>query len=155
MTPKQWKNLQPSSLRGAMEGCKEYAKERHNLSIQRIAAKMSLADHWVLYKWIESGRIPATHILPFEEACGINLISRWLSAAEGKLLVDIPSGRSGTANDIQELQEQLHNVTGLLMKFYDGNASAEATLESIQNAMQKLAWHRGNVQQHEQPQLEF
>ncbi|SIQ30377.1 hypothetical protein [Marinobacterium stanieri] len=155
MTSRRWKHYQPSNIRRALEGCKEFARERHNLSVERIATEMGLEDHWVLYKWIQTGRIPATQIIPFERACGINLVTRWVAAHTGKLLVDIPSGRQAEAEDIQELQEQLNAVTGLLIKFHAGKTGAEDTLAGIQNAMEALAWHRGNVQQHAQPQLEF
>lgn len=155
MSARRWKHYQPSNIRRALEGCKEHARERHNMSVERIATEMGLEDHWTLYKWIQTGRIPATQIIPFEKACGINLVTRWMAAHTGKLLVEIPSGRQATAEDIQELQSRLHEVTGLLMQFYAGNAEAEDTLAGIQNAMQVLAWHRGNVQQHAQPQLEF
>lgn len=155
MPRRSWKSYQPSSLRDALEGCKEFARDRHNKSVERIAAEMGLADHWSLYKWLQNGRMPASSLLPYEKACGINLVSRWLTASSGKLLIDIPTGRQGQARDIQALQEQLHQVTGLLMAFYDSKASAETTLEGIHNAMQSLAWHKGNVQQHQQPQLEF
>lgn len=36
-------------------------KERHNLSVERIAERMGLTDHWTVYKWIQTGRIPANH----------------------------------------------------------------------------------------------
>lgn len=155
MGARRWKQYVPDSLRSALEGCKDYAREKHNKSVERIAAEMGLTDHWSLYKWLQNGRMPASLLLPYENTCGINLISRWLAASSGKLLIDIPTGRGAAAQDIQTLQEQLHQVTGLLMDFYANKATAEDTLEGVQNAMQSLAWHRGNVQQHQQPQLEF
>jgi len=60
MTKRNWKRVQPSSLRNALELCKDYAKERHNLSVERIADRMGLSDHWTVYKWIQTGRIPPT-----------------------------------------------------------------------------------------------
>ncbi|ATG73656.1 hypothetical protein AN401_07130 [Zobellella denitrificans] len=155
MSSRRWKNYQPSTLRSALEGCKEYAREQHNLSVERIAADMGLTDHWVLYKWISSGRMPAPMVIAYERVCGINLVSRWMAAHTGKLLIDMPTGRKADAEDIQGLQQLLHSVTGLLMEFYAERAEAEPTLAGIQNAMQALAWHKGNVQQHASPQLEF
>ncbi|WP_420598615.1 hypothetical protein [Neptuniibacter sp.] len=152
---RSWKNCIPSNVRIALEGCKDYGKEKHNLSVEQIADRMGLADHWVLYKWINEGRMPINMITPYEHACGINLVSRWLAASNNRLLVEIPSGRNADAQDIQELQQQLHKVTGQLMKFYAGNSEAQETLNSIQTSMESLAWHRGNVQQHAQPQLEL
>lgn len=155
MPARRWKRYIPTSLRSALEGCKDYARQRHNKSVERLAAEMGLADHWSLYKWLQNGRMPSSLLIPYEKACGINLVSRWLAASTGKLLIDLPTGRQTSGQDIQALQEQLHQVTGLLMSFYADKATAEDTLESIHNAMTELAWHRGNVQQHQQPQLEF
>ncbi|ODC03217.1 hypothetical protein BFW38_06335 [Terasakiispira papahanaumokuakeensis] len=155
MSRRSWKHYQPNSLRDALEGCKDFARDRQNKSVERIAAEMGLADHWVLYKWLQNGRMPTSLLIAYEKTCGINLVSRWLSASSGKLLIDMPTGRQGQARDIQALQNQLHQVTGLLMDFYESKTSAERTLEGIHNAMQSLAWHRGNVQQHRQPQLEL
>ncbi|QEW05629.1 hypothetical protein [Nitrincola iocasae] len=155
MAKRRWKHYQPSTLRDALKGCKDYARERHNLSSEQIAERMGLVDHWVLYKWIQTGRMPIPLLPVYEQVCGINLVSRWIAATAGKLLIDIPSGRSADAKDIQELQLQLHHVTGMLMAFYNGESNAEETLGGIQSALQSLAWHRGNVKQHAQPQLEF
>ncbi|MNE67920.1 hypothetical protein D3C80_1635560 [compost metagenome] len=116
---------------------------------------MGLADHWTLYKWISSGRMPAVMIPAYEAACGCNYVTRWMAGAAGKLLIDVPTGRKCSAQDIQELQAQLHAATGALMAFYAGHSDAEATLGSIRNAMEGLGWHHGNVAQHVQPQLEL
>lgn len=155
MVSRRWKHYQPSTLRDALKGCKDHARERFNLSSEQIANRIGLVDHWVLYKWIQNGRMPIPMLQVYEQACGINLVSRWIAASDGKLLIDIPSGRCADAKDIQGLQQQLHEVTGLLMAFYNGESNAEETLGGIQSAMQSLAWHRGNVQQHAQPQFEF
>ncbi|MEG6946105.1 hypothetical protein V2A26_33745, partial [Pseudomonas aeruginosa] len=71
-------------------------------------------------KWIGNGRLPLSLILPLEHACGLPLITRYLAAAHGKLLVDIPVGKACNASDLQQLQGVLHNATGALMAFYDG-----------------------------------
>lgn len=155
MVNRRWKTYQPTDVRLALKGCTEYALEKHNLSVERIAQRMGLTDHWVLYKYIQNGRMPLPLVLTFEHVCGINLVSRWLAASTSKLLIEIPTGRAGDAADIQQLQEQLHTVTGLLMSFYAGKAEADETLAGIQVAMQALAWHRGNVQQHGEPQLDL
>ncbi|HII2941682.1 TPA: hypothetical protein ACY17N_004677 [Pseudomonas aeruginosa] len=155
MTPAQWKRAQPISLRDALKMSQQHAKERFNFSIERIAALMGLEDHWALYKWIANGRMPAVLIPAYEQACGINLVSRWLASSGGKLLIDIPTGRTSSAHDIQALQAVLHEATGKLMAFYSDNTEASATLAAIQAGLEELAWHRGNVQQHAHPQLEL
>ena len=155
MSRRNWKRVQPSSLRNALELCKDFAKERHNLSVERIAERMGLTDHWTVYKWIQTGRIPANMIRPYESVCGIDFVTRWLAASAGRLLIDIPTGRNTDATDMQALQELLNSAVGQLLQFYGGKAQADDTLSSIQKAMEGLAWHRGNVQKHLEPELEF
>ncbi|EKT4470020.1 hypothetical protein QEM11_000828 [Pseudomonas putida] len=155
MSPRQWKRVQPTSLRDALKMCQQHAKERSNHSIERIAALMGLEDHWALYKWIANGRMPAVLIPAYEQACGISLVTRWLASSGGKLLIDVPAGRTASAHDIQTLQATLHDATGQLMAFYADNVEAAAALAAIQAGLEELAWHRGNVQQHAQPQLEL
>lgn len=155
MTRRNWKRVQPHSLRHALELCKEFARERHNLSVERIAEKMGLADHWTLYKWFQSGRIPANMILAYETHCGIDFVTRWLAASAGKLVIEIPSGRRASPTDMQALQEVLHDTVGQLLQFYAGKTEAGDTLAAVGKAMEGLAWHRGNVEKHGQPELEF
>ncbi|MEM5618498.1 hypothetical protein AAHB60_15000 [Pseudomonas aeruginosa] len=112
--------------------------------------------HSTLYKWIGNGRLPLSHDpVRWSNACGLPLITRYLAAAHGKLLVDIPIGKACNASDLQQLQVVLHNATGALMAFYDGKQSAEQTLDAIRAGLESLAWHHGNVAQAETPQLDF
>lgn len=150
-----WKSLRPDSLRKALELCKEHAREKRNLSVERIAEEMGVTDHWTLYKWINTGRIPANMIRPYETACGIDYVMRWLVASSNKLIIDLPTGRHAKAADMQVLQELMTTCAGQLLAFYGGKANAHDALTAIQNAMEGLAWHRGNVEKHSQPELEL
>lgn len=155
MSRRRWKAVQPTSLRHALELCKDHAREVHNRSVERIADLMGLPDHWALYKWLQNGRMPASCIRPFEQACGIDLVTRWIAASAGRLLVDMPTGKTCKATDIQQLQELLHAAAGGLIDFYAGKAEQDDVLGIIQGAMTALAWHRRNVEQHDNPQLEL
>lgn len=155
MKRKNWKTAQPSNLRQALEWSLEHARDRQNLSVERVAERMGLESHWTLYKWVQSGRIPAVYILPLEHICGINLISRWLASASGKLLIDMPTGRHCSGEDTHQLQQALLTATQAVLGFYSGATDADTALGSIQNAIESLAWHRGNVLQHSTPQLEL
>lgn len=154
MKKRNWKRAHPRTMCQAVEWSLEYASE-HRLNPERIGERMGLHSHWVIYKWASEGRMPAVLIPAFEHACGINLVSRWLAATGGKLLVDLPTGRNCTPDDMQELQAVLHHTTGALLAFYNGTADADATLGALQSGLEALAWHRGNVQQHAHPQLEL
>ena len=130
---RNWKRLQPTSLRHALELCKEHARERLNRSVERIADEMGITDHWTVYKWLQTGRIPANLIRPFESACGIDYVTRWIAASAGKMLVDIPTGRRLEGTDVVAL----HNGFGAALQLLD------------------VAWHRANVAQFSAPELDF
>ena len=67
----------------------------------------------------------------------------------------MPTGRKPSPVEMTELQQLLAETTGALLRFYAGQADADATLGAVQHAMEALAWHRGSVEKHAQPELEF
>lgn len=154
MSGKNWKRIQPTSLTHALRLCKDYAKEVHNRSVERIADLIGVSAD-LLYKWLANGRMPISLIPAFEMACGIDFASRWLVTSGGKLVVDIPSGRAVKATDVQQLNALLNEAVGGILKFAEGKAGAGEVLASINNAMSGLAWHHGNVAKHLQPELDF
>ncbi len=156
MRSRNWKSAQPHSLRQALEWSLEFVRVKRNLSPEQVANRMGMENHWTLYKWMQTGRIPMVLVPTFELVCGINLVSRWLAATGGKLLIDIPTGRNCTSKDTQQLQGVLHECTGALLAFYDGaTTDIDKTISAIHAGLEALAWHRGNVQQHTTPQLEL
>ena len=152
---RNWKRVQPHSLRHALELCKEHAREVLNKSVERIAADMGVTDHWTLYKWLQTGRIPANLVPPYEAACGIDMVSRWLAASRGKLLIDIPTGRALTEADVVELHQGFGAALKLLTDFYAGKADATCTVDALAAHLQQVAWHHANVRQHATPELDF
>ena len=153
MTKRHWKRTRPTSLRHAMELCLEHARSELNLSVDRVADRMGLANKWTLYKWLESGRMPAILIRPFEMACGINYLTQNLAASDHKLLIDIPAGRRVTENEINELQGSFARAMSELINFYNGKSDEATTLAAITGVMEQLAWHRGNLQKQSLPEL--
>ncbi len=154
MKGRNWKRVQPNSLRDALRLCKDHALEKKNYSVERIADLMGITGD-LLYKWLAKGSMPATSIPTYEHICGINLVTRWLAASTGHLMIAAPTGRNATAQDMQALQEVLHAAAGQLLAFYGGKAEADAVLAAIQQGMEGLAWHKGNVEKHLQPEFEF
>ena len=152
-----WQRLQPTSLRHAMELCKDHARERLNKSIERVADDMGVSDHYALYKWIQSGRMPANLVRPFEMACGINYVTRWYAASEGYLLVDIPQGRQAQPTDMVELNTGFAQALQLLTDFYASGTSADptATLQALRTHLEQVAYHQANVAAYTTPELEF
>lgn len=155
MKRRNWKALQPSSLRHAFELCKDHARERLNKSVEGIAEDMGLADHWVLYKYLQKGSMPANLIRPYELACGIDFVTRYLAASNGRLLVQIATGRKLTHTDIADLHEHFATALKLLTDYYAKPGDPTATLAALTTHMEHVAWHRQNVAQHINPQLEL
>jgi hypothetical protein len=155
MTRRNWKRVQPASLRDAMDTCLEYAREKHNRSVDNVADLMGLPSKWTLYKWVQEASLPSRLIKNFEHACGIDFVSRWLAVSGGKLVIDIPRGKLASPEDIHTLQEVTHDAIGALIKFYADQADTAETLAAVQTALERLAWHRANVAKCQQPELPF
>lgn len=150
-----WKSYVPATLKDALYGCIEYAKEARNLSVERIADLCGINSRDTLYKYIGEARLPVGLVLAFEAACGINLISRWNASASGQLLLDIPKGKTATPDDINNLQAALTEAVRDLLAFYRDEKSADEVLASVTAGLNQLAWHRANVAKHNQPELDL
>ena len=155
MQRKNWKRMRPNSISHAMEVCIQHAKETKNWSVDNIADHIGLTNKWVIYKWVESGRIPANMIRPFEHACGIDFLTQYIAHSAHKLLVNIPTGRKATHHEINELSLAMNETSASLIKFHEGTASAEETIAAITAVMEDLAWHRGSVEKTTQPELDL
>ena len=145
----------PVSIPHAIELCLEYARLKHNFSVDRVADGMGLANKWVVYKWMESGRLPALMIRPLEQTCGADFVTRYLSHSAHKLLIDIPSGRRVKPVEINQLQAWFTESVGLLLAFYEGATNQPETMSALNKLMEGVAWHHKNIEQHSQPQLAF
>lgn len=156
MTRRNWKRYVPGTLRDALKGCKEYAQERHNLGVERIAERMGQEDHWALYKWIGNGRMPLVLVPAYEHACGINLVTRWMASSSNKLLVDIPAGKQATPGDMVELNTGFAHALQLLTNFYTGGHQDPAeTLDALRHHLEQVTYHHNNVATYATPELEF
>jgi hypothetical protein len=152
-----WKRYQPTSCRDALDKAKDYAREARNLGVERIAEQMGLPDHWALYKWIESGRFPAVLLPAYESVCGINLPSRWLAAAQRRLLIDMPIGKAASEADLVQLGTGFQRAVQLLSDFYKSNGGADPApvLEALRSHLESVAHHHANVAGFAQPELDF
>lgn len=152
---RNWKRYHPSSLPDAMSACLDFARDKHHLSVEQIADLMSLPNKWAIYKWVEGGSLPMIRLRAFEHACRCDFVSRWYVHSGGKLLLDIPTGRSARDTDVIELHEHFNQAMQHLVAFYKGAQDTHETLGALTTLMEELAWHRGNVDKHAQPELEF
>jgi len=153
MRRRNWKRIRPTSLRQAMQYCLDHAWDRHNRSVEQVAELMGLANHWVIYKWLNSGRLPAVLIRTFEHACGVTFVTDYIATSAHKLLVDIPSGKPARDTDLLGLQTQFNDAVNVLARFYRGDAEADETLAALTAAMGEIAGHRANVAQAMTPEL--
>ncbi len=154
MTSKNCKHP-PQSLQQALEACLDHARTKHRMSIDRIAADMGQANHWNLYKWVESGRMPAVLIRPFELACRCNYVTRFLAHASHHLVIDIPTGKLPQASDLQTVQAAANDAMSALINYAAGKVSSLAVIDAVTEAMEHLAFHRENVKHAGQPELEL
>lgn len=150
-----WKNQHPTSLRNAMELCIKHALAKHNRSVETIADLMGMANHWTLYKWMESGKMPAVQIRSFEHACGIDFVTRYLATSSHKLLIDIPAGKPRNKDDLLELQTSFNAAMNSLVGFYNGSTDIDETMATLTAAMSDIAGHRENVKKVASPELEL
>ena len=156
MTRRNWKLARPNSAIDALRLCKEYAQEKKNLSIERIADRMGVT-HDSLYKWLAAGRLPFILLPAFELACGCHFASEWAAASAGKVVINLPTGRTVQQTDLVELNSCFGAALQLLADFYSAPAKADAavTLSALTNHLQQVAWHHANVGQLANPELEF
>ena len=156
MTRRVWKNVRPNSLVHALRLCKEFAQDRHNLSVERIADRMGVS-HDSLYKWLATGRLPAILILAYEHACGCHFASIWYATSAGKLVIDMPTGRKADGTELLAMNSSCAAALQLLTAFYAAPHAAdpEATLLALRQHMEQVAFHHNNVAQYATPELEF
>lgn len=138
-----------------MELCIEYGRQKKNLSVDRIADRMGLANKWTLYKWMENGRMPAVLIPAFEHACGATYVTTYLATAAHKLLIDIPVGKKPIDTDILTLNSNFNDAVSLLSRFYKGESDIQETINSLTNTIESMAYHRENIQKDHAPELDF
>lgn len=151
---RNWNRVVPRNTLEAMRLCKDYAKAKRNLSVERIADRMGVsADS--LYAWLGNGKMHLCLVQSYEHHCGCHFISDHLAHAQGKLVVTVPAGRAMQDTDMLKMHGSFSQTMALLAKFYDGKADAAETLNALTEHMQTAAWHRGNVEKHLQPELDF
>lgn len=156
MTRRNWKRIHPTSTVDALRLCKEFALEKKNLSIERIADRMG-ASHDSLYKWLATGRMPLINLMSFELACGCHFASEFLAASAGKLVISMPTGRGGNTTSMVELNTGFAEALQLLTDFYAApvNTDPTDTVAALTRHLQQVAFHQANVLQHATPELDF
>ena len=153
MSRVNWNKVQPTSITHAMELCVLYARDKRNLSVERIAELMGQASHHSLYKWMAEGRMPAVLIRPFEHACGASYVSRYIAHSAQYLTLRIPSGTKAEARALKALQASLPSAVTALIEFHDARMTQDDCIAVLTGALENLAWHRANVEKADCPEL--
>lgn len=154
MRKRPWNSWQPTCLQEAVEGCLSFALDRHRRSVDQVADLVG-ESKWTVYKWVQTGGIPAKKIAGFEHACGCHYVTRYLAASARKLLVDIPTGRRAQPSDVAALQASCNSAIGALIEFAAGRVSAPDTHAALTAAMTSLAQERAHIEHHQQPELDL
>ena len=74
-----------------LKTCYEYAQNTQFVIVDDIAEKMGIKSKWVLYKWLQNGRLPLTLLIEFEKACGCTLVTEYLADQHGCVLTPLPN----------------------------------------------------------------
>ena len=156
MTRAIWKNRRATSLVHALRLCKEYAQERRNLSIERIADRMGVS-HESLYKWLATGKLPAILLPSYELTCGAHYASEWLAASAGRMVVKMPKGAKADEAELMSTNTSWAAAFQALNKFYSAPSkeAAESTIGALREHMAQVAYHEANVDQFVTPELDF
>lgn len=156
MTRRNWKRIHPNSTIDALRLCKEFALEKKNLSIERIADRMG-ASHDSLYKWLATGRMPLISLTAYELACGCHFASEFLAASAGKLVISMPAGLAGSTASMVELNSGFAEALQLLTDFYAEPAPTDPTetVAALTRHLQQVAYHQANVLRCATPELDF
>ncbi|WOI46995.1 hypothetical protein [Acidovorax sp. BLS4] len=156
MSRRNWKHLRANSLVHALRLCKEFAQERRNLSVERIADRMGVT-HDSLYKWLGTGRMPAILVPAYELACGCHYVTDWYAAAAGRLSIPMPTGRNAGQADLLAVNSSCAAALQLLTAFYADPAAANpaATLDALRTHLEQVAFHHHNVARYAAPELEL
>lgn len=101
--------------------------------------------------------MPAVCIPAYQEACGINLVTRWLAGTERRLLVDMPIGKAADEADLVQLGSGFARALQLLSDFYQAGGALDAApvLEALRDHMESVAHHHFNVSGFSEPELDF
>lgn len=157
MPPRNWKRFRPNSLTEALRGCKDYALEKRQLSVPRIADLLGGVSEDSLYGWLSKGRMPAALIPTFELVCGAHFVSDWLAASAGRMVIPMPKGRKVNDSELLQITADCTAAMTQLAAFY-ANPSAvdtEALLELLHRHLEQVAFQHHNVGQFKNPELEF
>lgn len=149
-----YKGKIPTSFIEALRMCKDHAKAKHNLSVERIADEMGLTAVR-LYQHLESGDMPFNRVRSYQRACHCNYVTLYMAHGDECMLIKIPNGKKMTDEQMLNINATFHKALTKLTEFYISSEDPESTIAALTEHMANAAWHRANVEKHLQPELDF
>lgn len=134
--------------------CKDYAKDKHNMSVERIADEMGLTAAR-LYQHIENGDMPFNRVRSYQRACRCNFVTQYLAHSDDCILIKMPKGKLVGDEKMLKFQANFNRAIHELTEFYTHNQNPEAVIAALSDHLATTAWHRANVERASQPQLDF
>lgn len=134
--------------------CKDYAKAKHNLSVERIADEMGLTAGR-LYQHLENGDMPFNRVRSYQRACHCNFVTLYMAHGDDCMLIKIPTGKKVSDDQMLEINSTFHKALTQLTDFYKKAENPEKALALLTEHMAMTAWHRANVEKTLQPELDF
>lgn len=149
-----YRNKIPTSFTEALRMCKDHAKAKHQMSVERIADEMGLTAVR-LYQHLESGDMPFNRVRSFQRACRCNFVTLYMAHGDDCMLVKIPKGKQITEDQIFGINSTFHKAMTALTEFYQSSTDPDKALAALTEHMATAAWHRRNVEKTMQPELDF
>lgn len=134
--------------------CKDYAKHRHNLSVERIADDMGMTASR-LYQHLENGDMPFNRVRSFQRACRCNYVTQYMAYGDNCMLVPIPSAQKIDDDKLVHISATYSRALNLLTTFHQNGQDPDVVIEALTAHMETTAWHRANVEKHQQPEFDF
>ena len=134
--------------------CKDYAKAKHNLSVERIADEMGLTAVR-LYQHLENGDMPFNRVRSYQRACHCNFVTLYMAHGDDCMLIKIPTGKKVTDEQMLNINATFHKALTHLTDFYKQAENPELALAALTEHMATTAWHRMNVEKTLQPEFDF
>ena len=138
-----------SRIQSAIRECLDHAKRVLYRDVANLAELMSLDNKWVLFKWVETGRIPAVAIPAFEAACGSNALSRCLAEKGGSMTIPAPTGRFARATSSAEAHLLVSTAIVKAITAETDTSKAGEAVRAINGAIESLAWLRHQLAEKE------
>lgn len=157
MPVRNWKRFRANNLRDALRACKDFAQEKRQLSVERIAELMGDVTADSLYGWLSKGRMPVGLLPTFEMVCGAHFVTEWLAASAGRMVIAMPKGNKASLAELMQITTDCSTAMEKLALFYvdPSNVDADELLQLLQRHLEQVAFQRHNVGQYIAPELEF